>query len=758
VLHQIGAGAVGPVFRAYEPNEDRLVAVKVFRLDLAPENAHRLVGELERLIAAGLTHATVVAPIATGLQGVTPYLAQDYVTADSLDVVLRNHGPAPVGDALRAAGQLATALDVAAAAHVEHGTLHPRDVLLSAEEVRITGLGIARALEQVGVMPPVRRPYAAPERTKGSGWDRRADVFSLAALVYEMLWGRRIATGARTLDALTELDGGNPARLRDVFARALADEPSDRFATATEFVDALNDAFASRSATEETPSASASDDRALVAFAPESLSQQEVISEARVADDRPAFEEADREREETRNAALHVATGETRETGRDAARHPARAADAASEAARHDKTRRTDRRPPMDEPLLPLDAPAMGAPVASAPLDEPSMRAPVAAAPLEPPAVIAPIARVPDLDLRAAEENRYRDVETGPAAASNVDEDAPLPATPRMLDTYETDAAPLTTSRTADHYAADAAAPVTSRVLESYATDAAPRQSGSTSWPLALAVIVGLAVGFASGYLVAVRERAPQIAANETIGAPAAGVSGREFTEGRVTAPIKPSTVESGARAAAAPSRAGDPIARAPLPTKSAVTAVKPDPKNEAAQNNEAAQTKNLKSSARAGQLLVRSRPAGARVFIDGRESGRTPTTVRNLASGAHRVRIVRSGYEPEERRVAIGEARSPASLSIDLARARISSTSTPPTVTPGTAGRFAGLLEVASRPTGAKVFVDGRSIGTTPLGIADLSAGEHVIRLELDGYRRWSSSVRIVANERNRVTASLER
>ncbi len=64
----------------------------------------------------------------------------------------------------------------------------------------------------------------------------------------------------------------------------------------------------------------------------------------------------------------------------------------------------------------------------------------------------------------------------------------------------------------------------------------------------------------------------------------------------------------------------------------------------------------------------------------------------------------------------------------------------------------------VESRPTGAHVFLDGRMIGTTPLAMPTVAAGEHAIRLELGGYRRWSSSVRVVASERNRVTASLER
>jgi hypothetical protein len=54
-------------------------------------------------------------------------------------------------------------------------------------------------------------------------------------------------------------------------------------------------------------------------------------------------------------------------------------------------------------------------------------------------------------------------------------------------------------------------------------------------------------------------------------------------------------------------------------------------------------------------------------------------------------------------------------------------------------------------------VFVDNRLIGTTPLMLDSVGAGDHVVRLERDGYQRWSSPVRVVGGERHRITASLE-
>jgi hypothetical protein len=246
VLHQIGNGALGPVFRAYDSDRDRLVAIKVFRLDLPPERVHQLVAEFEQLIAAELQHPVIAAPRAAGIDaGNNAFLAQDFAAADSLDIVVRENGRAQLANTLRVASQLAEALDYAADRQVLHGALHPRDILLSEDDIRIVGVGVSRALERVGVTTPVRRPYSAPERINDEGWDQRADVFSLAAIVYELLSGKRVAgTGSEAAESLTDVAGCDVAALQRVFALALAADPSYRFATATAFTDALKEAAA----------------------------------------------------------------------------------------------------------------------------------------------------------------------------------------------------------------------------------------------------------------------------------------------------------------------------------------------------------------------------------------------------------------------------------------------------------------------------------------------------------------------------------
>jgi hypothetical protein len=71
---------------------------------------------------------------------------------------------------------------------------------------------------------------------------------------------------------------------------------------------------------------------------------------------------------------------------------------------------------------------------------------------------------------------------------------------------------------------------------------------------------------------------------------------------------------------------------------------------------------------------------------------------------------------------------------------------------------KFVGSLTVVSRPAGATVMLDGRTVGTTPLTLPEVAAGSHAVRLELPGYRVWSASTQVATGQQKRVSASLER
>jgi serine/threonine-protein kinase len=244
VLHQIGAGTLGPVFRAHDPTSGRLVALKVFEIDLVPERAASLALELSHLVDRGLTHSAVTAPVGAGVRGSLPYLASEYVASETLDIVARRSRPAVSGDVPWIIRRVAEAIDFGASQGAEHGLLHPRDVLVTDSDARVTGLGVGRALERVGVPLPVRRPYSAPERVDGAPWTPAADIYSLAVLAYELLLNKRFAgDGGQLTIRPDELPGADIDGVCDVLSRSLATQPDKRHRTAKAFVRDLDAAL-----------------------------------------------------------------------------------------------------------------------------------------------------------------------------------------------------------------------------------------------------------------------------------------------------------------------------------------------------------------------------------------------------------------------------------------------------------------------------------------------------------------------------------
>ena len=170
--------------------------------------------------------------------------------------------------------------------------------------------------------------------------------------------------------------------------------------------------------------------------------------------------------------------------------------------------------------------------------------------------------------------------------------------------------------------------------------------------------------------------------------------------------------------------------------------------------------------AATAGRVVVSSTPRGAGVTVNGRWRGRTPLTLDDLPFGSVAVRVVQPGYTPQTERVTLSAATSSRTLSFTLKRAAAAAAAERAPSTRQTAPRsesakpesFTGSIYVDSRPRGARVLLDGKVIGTTPMRIPDVRIGSHIIRLQLDDHSDWTSSTRVVSGEESRVTGSLER
>ncbi|HYT67213.1 MAG TPA: PEGA domain-containing protein [Vicinamibacterales bacterium] len=662
MLHQIGIGALGPVFRTYEPTRDRLVAVKVFRLDIVPEQAQALADALSRATESSLFHPSIVEPIAAGVEGTVAYRAEEYVAAESLDVAMRHYAPATLDKALPFITQLAGAIDFARAAGVGHGGLHPRDILVTPDEARATGFGVVEALEEVGIRAPTRRPYAAPERIEGAAWTTPADVFSLAAITFELLTGRRPSGTGTQIGTLPE--GDHSAALHAVLARAMDDNPSKRYSSALAFAAALEAAGRGETLPDSTVAETAVPAVSLKPT-PGELEVEKELDPMLAAID--ADIEAERAADEADHAERSLFDEEHEET--------ADAEDVATEAL---------------------------------------------------------------ADLGEVAPERFAD--------EFIDEQKADAEVRRPLEAVHETIVPTADAGEAPMYPPSDLEPDIDELGER-----------SHILPSAVMLVIGLLIGFGAAWFLLTRERtaAPAPAASETAvptPQPAPVAPGRataekpgQYSEQKVTPPAN--TAPAGT---APPSRTAPP----PIPDETPARASGAPP------------VRRAEPAATRGRIVVKSTPARAPVTLNGKWRGRTPLTIDDLAFGTYVVRVVQPGYEVAREEFTLSARDASHEMNARLERGAQASepaprlpvpTPRPGAVAPTTPETFTGSLYVDSRPRGATVFVDGRSVGQTPLSVPEIAVGSHVVRLEMIGKKVWTTSTRVIAGQVARVTGSLD-
>jgi hypothetical protein len=160
------------------------------------------------------------------------------VTGDPLNHALELYGPAAVDDALPRVRQIAGALDFAASEGLVHGAMHPHDIIVSADDTRIAGLGVATALARIGVVVPLDSHYAAPEVLASRVGTSAGDQFALAVIAHEWMFGGTMspADGFLAVPVITGLD---VATMQRAFDTATAVRPEARFSSCLEFCAAL---------------------------------------------------------------------------------------------------------------------------------------------------------------------------------------------------------------------------------------------------------------------------------------------------------------------------------------------------------------------------------------------------------------------------------------------------------------------------------------------------------------------------------------
>ena len=249
---------MGTVFLARDLKHDRRVALKILNPELAAAlGPDRFLREIA--IAAGLNHPHIVALYDSGQAGGTFYYAMPLVEGESLRARLLRERQLPLDDAIAITLEVADALSYAHSHDVIHRDIKPENILLAGGHALVVDFGIGRAitaaqgkrLTETGMA--VGTPgYMSPEQaTAEQDLDGRSDLYSLGCVTYEMLAGHPpfLGTTGREVIARHILDPVPPLRaarpvvpvaVEQAVSRALAKVPADRFATASQFAQALS--------------------------------------------------------------------------------------------------------------------------------------------------------------------------------------------------------------------------------------------------------------------------------------------------------------------------------------------------------------------------------------------------------------------------------------------------------------------------------------------------------------------------------------
>jgi serine/threonine protein kinase len=263
LVEVLGRGAMGVVYKAFDPDIHRTVAIKTTRKELIEEDDHAgmMMARFknEARAAGRLSHPGIVGVYDYGESSSVTYIAMEFVPGASLREYFNRGTRFPERDIVSIMAQLLDALHHAHEQGVWHRDIKPANlIIMDSGRIKVADFGIARIdtsqLTLTGVV--MGSPgYMAPEQYTGGTVDRRADLFAAGVVMYQLLTGTHAFSGTTEQVAYkicherppspSEAEPGRGWERYDaVIARALAREPAERFATADAFLAAIREAFA----------------------------------------------------------------------------------------------------------------------------------------------------------------------------------------------------------------------------------------------------------------------------------------------------------------------------------------------------------------------------------------------------------------------------------------------------------------------------------------------------------------------------------
>ncbi|PWU19658.1 MAG: hypothetical protein C5B50_05985 [Verrucomicrobia bacterium] len=254
----IARSNMASLFKANDRKTGKAVALKIPNLEIESDTAGFDRFKREEEIGLQLDHPYILklVPVETKSR---PYIAMEYLEGQTLNELLRNVHPLPEPDAVKIASRICEALDYMHKNGVIHRDLKPQNIMLCNDgSIRIMDFGIARSqasrrLTFVGFTPTMGTPdYMAPEQVKGSRGDERTDIYSLGAILYEMVTGETPFGGDSAYVIMNARVSGDPAAprklnpkvtpvLEEIILHAMERDPKRRYQSAAEMKRELDD-------------------------------------------------------------------------------------------------------------------------------------------------------------------------------------------------------------------------------------------------------------------------------------------------------------------------------------------------------------------------------------------------------------------------------------------------------------------------------------------------------------------------------------
>ncbi len=257
LFERIGEGGMSVVYKAKDKLLNRFVAIKILKPQFINDSKFIDSFRRESQAAASLSHPNIVNIYDVGREGNIHYIVMELIEGKTLSEYIKEQGAMSYPKVIALSKQIAAALSFAHKNHIIHRDVKPHNIMITPNgTAKITDFGIAKAVNAAtivdntdGIIGSVH--YFSPEQARGGYVDEKSDIYSLGIVMYEMLTGRVPFDGDNPVNiALMHINGemippsklvdGVPPALEHIIMKCTDKYPINRYASADELIEALN--------------------------------------------------------------------------------------------------------------------------------------------------------------------------------------------------------------------------------------------------------------------------------------------------------------------------------------------------------------------------------------------------------------------------------------------------------------------------------------------------------------------------------------